>query len=163
MENKDYEQKRRECWEQFLRLGGTEGGRLTAEAFVVAFDRAYALGRQTETISQEEIERASVEYADKTARQYEVCNSEFVQEIMVAFEQGTSYVLGKQEKDTDTVIQGWVAQDRDGEIYLYENEPKRGSDEWLGRLHPEFNFQEVRWSNDPIEVEIIIKRKKKNL
>ena len=127
------------------------------------FDRAYALGKQTETISQEEIERASVEYADKTARQYEACNSEFVQEIMVAFEQGTGFVLGKQKKDADTVIQGWVAQDRDGEIYLYENEPKRGIDEWLGRLHPEFNFQEVRWSNDPIEVEIIIKRKKKNL
>lgn len=53
------------------------------------------------TIAQEDIEKASVEYADKTAKQYEVCNSEFVQEIMVAFEQGANFVLGKQEKDAE--------------------------------------------------------------
>lgn len=60
MENKDYEQKRRECWEQFLRLGGTEGGRLTAEAFVVAFDRAYAIGRQHPKPDTEEEEMLTV-------------------------------------------------------------------------------------------------------
>lgn len=53
------------------------------------------------TITQEEIEKASVEYADKTAKQYEVCNSEFVQEIMVAFEQGANFALSKQEKDVE--------------------------------------------------------------
>lgn len=71
-----------------------------------------------------------------------------------------AYTLGKQEKEADTVIQGWVARDIDGEIYLYENKPERGSTEWLGRLSSEFDLQRVTWSDDPIEVELIIKRKK---
>ena len=50
-------------------------------------------------LMNERIEKAAGEYADKTAEQYEVCNSEFVQEIMVAFERGANYALGKQEKD----------------------------------------------------------------
>lgn len=111
MADQEFEQKKRECWEEFK--NATFYGNIpysTYSALGFAFDRAYA--------------------------------------------------LGKQEKDADTVISGWVARDMDGEIYLYENEPKRGSDEWHGVLHPKFDFQNVRWSNDPIEVEIIIKRKK---
>lgn len=78
-----------------------------------------------------------------------------------------AYALGKQTGNPeqlnadDTVIQGWVARDRDGEIYLYEDKPVQCSDEWAGRLHSEFDFQKLRWPSDPIEVEIIIKRKKK--
>lgn len=75
--------------------------------------------------------------------------------------QGAQDFLGKQEMEADTVIQGWVARDKDGEIYLYEDKPVQCSDEWAGRLHSEFDFQKLRWPSDPIEVEIIIKRKKK--
>ena len=95
MNNQDYDQKKRECWEEFTTISPQY------KAFSFAFDRAYALGKQTEAITRERIEKASVEYADKTARQYEVCNSEFVQEIMVAFEAGANFALGKQEKDAE--------------------------------------------------------------
>lgn len=71
-----------------------------------------------------------------------------------------AYALGKQEKDADTVIQGWVARDLDGEVFLYENKPERGDGEWLGRISSEFDFQQLKWGSDPIEVEIIIKQKK---
>lgn len=98
MAQQNYDQKKRECWEEYLSEYKTT---YTRTAFDFTFDRAYALGREKETITQEDVEKASVEYADKTAKQYEVCNSEFVQEIMVAFEQGANFALGKQEKDAE--------------------------------------------------------------
>lgn len=47
-------------------------------------------------MTDQQIEKAAGEYAAKTAEQYEVCNSEFVQEIMVAFERGAQYSLSHQ-------------------------------------------------------------------
>lgn len=117
MTDKEYEQKRRECWEEFCNdscFCNSYG--MTEEAFYSAFDRAYALGKEKETISQDEIEKASVEYADKTAKLYEVCNSEFVQEIMVAFEQGANFALGKQEKEVDTLLWSRLTEDEKREM-----------------------------------------------
>lgn len=170
MTQTEYDQQKRECWEEFCRHIVDE-----EEAFYNMFDRAYALGKLQascgqvkEAISQDEIEKASVEYADKTAEQYEVCNSEFVQEIMVAFEQGANFALGKQEKDADTVIQGWVARDKDGALQLWESKPQRNNitwDEWgMAKglmLLPDELFPDLTWESDPEPVEIIIKRKKK--
>lgn len=130
MNNQEYEKKRRECWEQFLRLGGTEGGRITAEAFIIAFDRAYALGKQ-----------------------------EIKQEI-------------KQEKDADTVIQGWVARDEVAiRPALYTSKPlrqKKGFENgyWsygmqIGLSLDSSLFPDLTWESAPLPVEIIIKRKKK--
>lgn len=98
MANQDYERKKRECFVQFCKDNGIDQKVNISifDTFDQIFDRGYALGKQTETITQEDVEKASVEYADKTAKQYEVCNSEFVQEIMIAFEQGANYALGKQ-------------------------------------------------------------------
>lgn len=104
MTQEEYEQKKRECWEEFTTISPQY------KAFSFAFDRAYN--------------------------------------------------LGKQEKDADTMIQGWVARDLDGEVFLYENKPERGDGEWLGRISSEFDFQQLKWGSDPIEVEIIIKQKK---
>lgn len=102
MTQTEYEQKKRECLDEFCkRYRIEEPSEQNIESFNWIFDRAYALGKQKEAITQEDIEKASVEYADKTAKQYEVCNSEFVQEIMVAFEQGANYALGKQEKNAE--------------------------------------------------------------
>lgn len=82
-----------------------------------------------------------------------------------------AYALGKQEKDADTVIQGWVARDEDGRIYLYDDEPKRENgkpygkpSEWgsvnvMTKLSVA-SFPDLTWSDEPQEVEIIIKRKK---
>lgn len=74
-------------------------------------------------------------------------------------------------EDADTVISGWVARDKDGELALFrENDKpfKMGDhDFWcsdfarIGRDIPEGLFPDLTWDSDPIEVELIIKRKKK--
>lgn len=84
-----------------------------------------------------------------------------------------AYALGKQVKDAeDTVISGWMARDEDGRIYLYDDEPKRENgkpygkpSEWgsvnvMTKLSVA-SFPDLSWSDEPQEVEIIIKRKKK--
>lgn len=79
-----------------------------------------------------------------------------------------AYALGKQEKDADTVIQGWVARDKDGALQLWESKPQRNNitwDEWgMAKglmLLPDELFPDLTWESDPEPVEIIIKRKKK--
>lgn len=81
-----------------------------------------------------------------------------------------AYALGMQEKDADTVIQGWVARDDDGDLFFYNDKPRREKavwDEpqyWIGKtqidLAPNL-FPDLTWESDPEPVEIIIKRKKK--
>lgn len=102
MTQQDYEQKEQKKLECYRELKEQDSsGLLSIATFEFIFDRAYAIGRGKETITQEDVEKASVEYADKTTKQYEVCNSEFVQEIMVAFEQGANFALVKQEKEAE--------------------------------------------------------------
>lgn len=180
MTQQEYEQKRRECWDDYKRhnLDGEVQWQPVSryDVFCDAFDRAYALGKLQascgqvkEAISQEDVEKASVEYADKTAKQYEVCNSEFVQEIMVAFEQGVNFALGKQEKDADTMLSGWVCRDNNSlnAQVLIGDKPKRtGFNYWENKSAdcitlPKDLFPDLTWSDEPQEVEIIIKRKKK--
>lgn len=84
-----------------------------------------------------------------------------------------AYALGKQEEDEeDTMIQGWVARDdgerwHERELHLFtRNKPERRKlmGDWLSRpsLTLDSNlFPDLTWESDPIEVEIIIKRKKK--
>lgn len=126
MTHPEYEQKRRECWEEFLRkheISRADG--VTADAFIVAFDRACALGKQ-----------------------------EIKQEI-------------KQEKDAeDTVISGWVGRDMSGSLYVYCHEPERNlmkclwEGDIMGISLSDDMFPDLTWESDPIEVELIIKRKK---
>lgn len=83
-----------------------------------------------------------------------------------------AYALGKQDKDADTVIQGWVARD-DGkrwyerELHLFTcNKPERRKlmGDWIGRPSLTLDsslFPDLTWDDEPLEVEIIIKRKKK--
>lgn len=64
----------------------------------------------------------------------------------------------------NTVISGWVARDADGDMFLYQNEPNRIEITWFGyMMHslPKDSFPDLTWDDDPIEVELIIKRKKK--
>ena len=58
MTYKEYQHKKRECWEDFCRHIVDE-----EEEFYNIFDRAYALGREKESITQEEIEKAAKDYA----------------------------------------------------------------------------------------------------
>ncbi|OKY84333.1 MAG: hypothetical protein BHV69_09945 [Bacteroidales bacterium 52_46] len=122
MNNQDYEQKKKKCWEEYLAFNDEE---YSKSAFSYAFDRAYA--------------------------------------------------LGKQEKDVDeTVIRGWVARDkRDNALLLHAGEPYRTwsgyqmdakQDVWesdFASFLPLDSklFPDLTWESDPIEVELIIKRK----
>lgn len=81
--------------------------------------------------------------------------------IRKAVEFGIS--LAKSKTAEDTVIQGWVARDCDGDVFLYQNEPDRNEMFWNGyMMHslPIDSFPDLTWESDPIEVEIILKRKK---
>ena len=117
MTDKEYEQKKRECWEEFCDKHLFDSHNIvTQDIFGYAFDCAYA--------------------------------------------------LGKQAKDADTVIQGWVARDANYQrLTIYEEKPERLSDMWYAlnsdivALSPTL-FPDLTWDDDPIEVEIIIKRKK---
>ena len=119
MTQQDYEQMKRECWEEYKRqnLDGEVQWQPVSryDVFCAAFDRAYA--------------------------------------------------LGKQEKDADTVIQGWVARDEDGNLFMYSTNPERIETMWMGEAANfdlrNYLFPDLTWESDPLPVEIIIKRKKK--
>lgn len=118
MTQPEYEQKKRECWEEFIGNDGIPTERLRA-CLDFAFDRAYA--------------------------------------------------LGKQAKDADTVIQGWMSRDKCGDLFIYTCKPERISNlgYWDGNVSditPSNDlFPDLTWSDEPEPVEIIIKRKNKNL
>jgi hypothetical protein len=166
MTQQEYEQKKRECWENVkfaLRAPNT-----AREVFEFIFDRAYALGKEKETITQEEIEEAAEKYADPSRTW---ASGAETQEIKDAFKAGANFALGKQEKDADTVISGWVARDEDGQLPLFvaSDKPykKKNCRFWcvnLGRTFeflPENTFPDLTWESESEPVGIIIKRKKK--
>lgn len=200
MENKEYEAKKHECWEEYKRenLDGEVQWQPVSryDVFCAAFDRAYALGKLQasceqvkEGISQEEIEKAAIEYVltrqqarhnakkeeDATMRDFDKTIKAWdAYDMEQAFESGANLFLGKQEKDADTVIQGWVARDEDGTLTLFygsDKPSKKDNDDYWSAVFgntleylPQEMFPDVTWNDpEPTRVEIIIKRKKKNL
>lgn len=167
MTQQEYEQKKRECWEEFCESDKPYD---VEPAFAFAFDRAYALGKEKEAVTQEEIEKAAEKFAD------EIKIPPSAHGVMVpfinglahdAYLQGARDFLGKQEKDTDTVIQGWVARDGNNDLNLYFQKPIRNrySPYWaglgIGINFSKESFPDLTWESDSEPVEIIIKRKKK--
>lgn len=125
MTRQEYKQKKRECWEDFWKFFQDKGNApnldiqaIMFNTFMLAFDRAYSLGKQ---------------------------------------------------EDADTVISGWVARDKEGDIFMYEHQPKRIYDGEYSRWEEDVVctqplpcelFPDLTWDSEPQEVEIIIKRKK---
>lgn len=172
MNTKEYEQKKQECWEEFKRqnLDGEVQWQPVSryDVFCAAFDSGFALGKEKETISQEEIEKAWQGYAKEIGLPESLnyaTRSMIEIAIKQAFKAGAK-LNGKQEKDAETVIQGWVAVDDDVQlVYLYSSMPTRGINMWNGHgslLMPldANSFPDLSWSDEPQEVELIIKRKK---
>lgn len=68
--------------------------------------------------------------------------------------------------DYYTVIQGWVARDKGGALFIYCHRPKRNlmkclwEEEIVNVPLTDNEFIDLTWESDPLEVEIIIKRKK---
>lgn len=183
MNKKEYEQQRRECWIECA-FGDCNLGDASTPVTVIdtckqvfdwTFDRAYALGKEKETITQEEIEKAAEKYDDKHTEQliHDMDNDStswkpLQDGIRNAFKAGVNFALGKQEKDVGAVISGWVARDKDSNLFIYSDKPKRVYDgefsRWEGMYLDTISnslFPDLTWSDEPQEVEIILKRKKK--
>lgn len=227
MTQQEYEQKKRECWDALHKelLDGEVQWQPVSryEIFSTAFDRAYALGKQTETVTQEEIRKAAVEYAEENMwypgeTSYEDDINDMTESFADAFESGANFVLGKQteaimcedvekaaeeyaekamehvyseewdseyvqglieaawydgytalgkqENDANTVISGWVARDKDGHLFMYCTKPERNENlqVWMGRYADfclrDILFPDLTWDDEPIEVGIIIKQKR---
>lgn len=172
MTQQEYDKKRRECWEEFWNPD------MSYTAFSNIFDRAYSLGKQTETITQEEIEKVAKKYAaevDKNVRdlygiEEQPASLTFGECAAESFREGVKFALGKQEKDAEAVIQGWVARASDGHLVLFKRKPDReiymrsnNNGLWFGGSMTELDsnlFPDLTWDDEPIECEIIIKRKK---
>ena len=66
MTDKEYEQKKRECWEEFCRANPSHNKSIFArKVFDFAFDRAYTLGKQFGISEQVDAEKAAERYADE--------------------------------------------------------------------------------------------------
>ncbi len=173
MTTEDYKQKKQECWEEYFKhvVCGTGSHEYW---FNKIFDRAYALGREKETITQEEIEEAAEDYV--SFKKGGKCYPNYIVEraCCCAFKDGANFALGKQEmkqeskqeSKQETVISGWVARDKSGYLVLHYKKPHRtfGNAKWYSaqsqKSLPRDSFSDLTWDSDPIEVELIIKRKK---
>lgn len=105
MTQTEYEQKKQECWEEFKNAafnGNTSYS--TCSALDFAFDRAYALGKQKEAITQGQIEKAAEEHADEL-RVSSAIHGALVPMLhdiaKSSYLQGAQDFIGKQEKDAE--------------------------------------------------------------
>lgn len=176
MTQQEYEHKKAECWEKASRRYGISlmNGTIHAAfnfAFNFAFNRAYALGKEKETILQEEIEKDSKEFAD---RECEIGQVDW-DALYKGYYHGMKDSIGKQEKDADTVISGWVAVDEAfNQCFLHTEKPIQKAQPiadtgdydtvWDSKgktyLLDTGLFPDMDSDSEPQECEIIIKRKK---
>ena len=178
----DYEQKKRECWEEFCRANPSHNKSIFArKVFAFAFDRAYALGKQFGNSEQVDVEKAAKRFADEIRIPasipgvmvpflHDIAKSSYLQGAQDFLGKQESKPESKQESKQETVIQGWVARDAGGFISLFSYCPDRVMHDNLGFWGhndgsdeidlPKNSFPDLTWSDDPIEVELIIKRKK---
>lgn len=67
----------------------------------------------------------------------------------------------------EAVIQGWVARDWNCHLNLFTHKPIRNPEirwwegENVGMSLPSYILSDLTWESEPLEVEIVIKRKKK--
>lgn len=94
-------------------------------------------------------------------------DSEATMKDVIDYAFDRAYALGKQEKDADTVIQGWVGRDKDGAVYVHKTKPYRGAGNhgkpefWVAEAIvelPQNSFPDLTWESEPIKVNISIKR-----
>ena len=168
MDNQEYEQKKQECWEEFKRTnldGEVQWQPVNRyDVFCATFDRAYALGREKEIISQDEIDKAAEDYV--SFKKGGKCMLSYIIERACrrAFKGGANFALGKQEKDgIDLKKLNEMLDD------TLKKETKESLNQWLSKKDAdtvtinkgEYDKLCKTWDDEPIELEIIIKRKKK--
>lgn len=72
-------------------------------------------------------------------------------------------IQDKQEQKPEVKLTGWVSRDRNGEVYVYGAYPEKDSEKgiWIESnsiLLYRRSFLDLKWEDDPVEVEITIKR-----
>lgn len=169
MTDKEYQDKKRECWEEFCRHIVDE-----EEEFYNMFDRAYALGKHEKDAEDDRTLKVNRQlFCQLCADADDYINEHLEEEDSdYTYYQGRSDALhelyrGECEAAT-TVIQGWVAIDEaDNECYLHTNKPTHEShwgSERLTYLQTYLLdadlFPDMDSDSEPQECEIIIKRKK---
>lgn len=119
-------------------------------------------GKEVNMKNEDWIDKAAEEFADK-----EYMTNQYERDALYkGYYHGMKDALSKQEKDADTVISGWVARDKNGDLFMYSTKPEwdRLTGMWYGEralITPSNDlFPDLTWESDPIEVELIIKRKK---
>lgn len=73
------------------------------------------------------------------------------------------------DKSEEVTVNGWVARDSNGTLWICSEEPQRYSDWWIidtdeeytKKELPPYLFPSLTWESDPLEVTITIKPKKK--
>lgn len=176
MTQQEYEQKKAECWEKASRRYGISlmNGTIHA-AFNFAFNRAYALGKQEKDAKPNNTIKAR---RKSDGEIIEVREWRGASDVIYSLPDMNQFYQASDldfNLDADTVIQGWVARDKNGLLSLFRlYRPERGYDyngdygEWGTSIGyqmtiPNRLFPDLTWDSDPIEVGLIIKRKKKNL
>lgn len=107
MTQQEYEKVKQECWEEYFKhvVCSTDNPKGWFER---AFDRAYSLGKPNETITQEDVEKASMKYRDAHYDKfYDNLHNDrrtwdaLEHTICASFISGAQFALGKQEKNTE--------------------------------------------------------------
>ena len=70
----------------------------------------------------------------------------------------------QRRQENEPTIKGWVARDKDGQLGVYDILPIRGNTCWYPQVRfenwvlPENAFPDLKWEDEPIEVELIVNR-----
>ena len=108
-------------------------------------------------------EEAAEEYAPDFSDS--IASKAAVDAIRDAFKAGAEWMVSQ-----GAIIKGFVARDKDGQLCIfYGDKPHRGGcDRWWHPEHcptgdwmnlPEKMFPELKWEDEPIEVELTIRKK----
>lgn len=185
MTQQEYEQKKEEYWSMFM---SNIQSMSLKEAFSKIFNCIYTLSKQEKDVEKTPIserlyeeEKSQLEWLyyylnDRAGKQEDRYVSvavlfEAMKRLKNIFDIDTLTNEYRKPilKNTDTVIQAWVARDEDCFISTYQNKPIRYEYDGCGFWHDEdseshielplTSFPYLTWDDEPIEVDIIIKKK----
>lgn len=179
MTNEEYNKKKQECLADLCKEHGFIKTADVKGIFGYAFDRAYALGKQEKDADKQEVficEKSKVLYRFRMAEACKIGNNP-ESDYWIGYSKAIQDLFGLEGEpyltpnDADTVIQGWVARDdgerwHERELHLFtRNKPeiRKLMGDWIGRPSMTLDsnlFPDLTWESEPLEVEIILKRKK---
>lgn len=78
------------------------------------------------------------------------------------FHMRDGYVAALEDFESLPKLNGWwVARDKNGELHVFEVEPRRTNDYWWDRDYDSLSlnkedFPEIEWENEPVRVKLTI-------